>query len=192
MGSLWNDIRFGLRMLRKNFGFTVTAVLILALGIGVNTAMFSLAANLLLRPLSVTKPSELVAIATATNARTPGLSWKMYEEYRDNSSASFTGLAGYSENIPMQISRADGSTLTAGGAVVTGNYFDVLGVRAFRGRLITAQDDSGANDPNVAVISHRAWRELFGGRSDALGSTLRSFCSPYYTVVGTRLLQISH
>ena len=84
MGALWRDIRFGLRMLAKNRSFTSFAVLTLALGIGVNTAMFSLAANLLLRPLQVSQPAELVAVATATSAQTPGISWQMYLEYRMN------------------------------------------------------------------------------------------------------------
>jgi predicted permease len=186
MEALWRDVRFSLRMLAKNRNFAAFAILTLALGIGVNTAMFSLAANLLLRPLPVSQPSELVAVGTVTKttgATSPRLSWQMYAEYRDNTSPSFTGLAGYSENTPMPILRADGSTISADAAVVTGNYFDVLGVRPFRGRLITTQDDRGAGEGNVAVISHRAWRELFGGRPDALGATLRLSGSSY-TVVG--------
>jgi|CZKC01.1.fsa_nt_gi putative ABC transport system permease protein len=186
MDALWRDVRFGLRTLAKNRSFTAFAVLTLALGIGVNTAMFSLAANLLLRPLPVSQPSELVAVGTltkTTGAAKPGLSWQMYVEYRDNSSASFTGLAAYSEKTPMPISRTDGSTTSADAAVVTGNYFDVLGVRPFRGRLISAEDDRGTSDANVAVLSHRAWRELFGGRTDALGATVRLGGSSY-TVIG--------
>ena len=183
MGSLWRDIRFSLRMLAKNRSFTAFAVLTLALGIGVNTAMFSLAADLLLRPLPVSRPSELVAIATASSAVNPGLSWKMYLEYRGISSVSFTGLAGYSEKTPMTISRADGSKISANAAVITGNYFDVLGVRPFRGRLIGAEDDGGTSDGNVAVLSHRAWGELFGGRADAVGATLR-LGGFSYTVIG--------
>jgi predicted permease len=186
VGTLWNDFRFSLRMLAKNRAFTAFAVLTLALGIGVNTAMFSLAANLLLRPLPVSQPSELAAVGTVTKTTgvsNPGLSWRMYAEYRDNASEIFSGLAGYSEKTSMQIARADGSTVTADAAVVTGNYFDVLGVRPFRGRLITPEDDRGTSDGNVAVLSHRAWRELFGGRTDALGSTLR-LGSLSYTVIG--------
>ena len=186
MGTLWQDVRFSLRMLAKNRAFTAFAVLTLALGIGVNSAMFSLAANLLLRPLLVSNPSELVAVGTltkTTGTAKPGLSLQMYTEYRDNSSASFTALAAYSENTPMPISRNDGTTITADAAVVTGNYFDVLGIRPFRGRLIAAEDDRGTSDGNVAVVSHRAWRELFGGRTDALGATLRLSGSSY-TVIG--------
>jgi putative ABC transport system permease protein len=186
VGTLWQDVRFSLRMLAKNRAFTAFAVLTLALGIGVNTAMFSLAANLLLRPLPVSQPSELVAVGTltkTTGSANPSLSWQMYAEYRDNSSASFTALAAYSENTPMPISRADGTTVTADAAVVTGNYFDVLGVHPFRGRLITGEDDRGTSDGHVAVLSHRAWRELFGGRTDALGATLRLSGSSY-TVIG--------
>jgi len=186
VGTLWQDIRFSLRMLAMNRSFTAFAALTLALGIGVNTAMFSLAANLLLRPLPVSQPSELVAVGTltkTTGAANPGLSWQIFEEYRENSSASFSGLAAYSEKTPMPISRADGSTISADAAVITGDYFDVLGIRPFRGRLITAEDDRGTNDGNVAVLSHRAWRELFGGSTDALGATLRLSGSSY-TVIG--------
>jgi putative ABC transport system permease protein len=122
VGSLWRDIRFSLRMLAKNRAFTAFAVLTLALGIGVNTAMFSLAANLLLRPLPVSQPSELVAVGTvtkSTGAANPGLSWQMFEEYRENSSASFSGLSAYSEKMSISISRADGTNIIADAAVIT-------------------------------------------------------------------------
>jgi predicted permease len=186
MGALWRDIRFGLRTLRKNPGFTAFAVLTIALGIGVNTAMFSLVANVLLRPLPVANPSELVAITsapTSTSAARPGISWLMYLEYRDNSAGAFTTLAGYSENAPMALSRSGGEAVTADAAAVTGNYFDVLGVHAFLGRLITPQDDDRVNDSNVVVLSHRTWRELYGGRADALGKTLQ-VGNASYSVIG--------
>jgi putative ABC transport system permease protein len=185
MEALWRDVRLGLRSLRKNPGFTAFAVLTLALGIGVNTAMFSLVSNLLLRPLPVEQPSELVAIgwnATHTEAAKPGLSWQSYLEYRDNSSDSFTGLAAYDESVQMGIVRTDGSTVSADAAVVTGNYFELLGVHPFRGRLISSQDDQGVSESNVAVLSHRVWRELFGGRANALGATLRLGNSSYMVV----------
>jgi predicted permease len=186
VGTLWQDIRFGLRTLRKNRGFTAFAVLTLALGIGVTTAMFSLVVNVVLRPLPILRPSELVAIssaATKTAPAKPGISWQMYLDYRDSSAASFAGISGYKENIPSALSHDSGSTVSGDAAVVTGNYFDVLGVRAFRGRMISAQDDSGAGDSNVVVISHRVWREFYGGRANALGSILRINGSSY-TVIG--------
>jgi putative ABC transport system permease protein len=180
--GIWSDIRLGLRSLRKNLAFTTFGVLTIALGIGVNTAMFGLIANVLLRPLPVVKPSELVAIgsaSTSTSPAKPGISWESYLEYRDNSSPSFEGLAAYNEGMPVSISPANGREISADAAVVTGNYFEVLGVRAYGGRLISAQDD----DSNVAVLSYRTWRELYGGRIDALGSTLR-LAGNLYAVVG--------
>jgi predicted permease len=186
MNSFWRDLRYAFRMLAKNRSFTAFAVLTLALGIGVNTAMFSLVANVVLRPLPISRPSELVAIhsaATKTESEKPGVSWQMYLDYRDNSSSSFTGLSGYSENTPVALSRAGGGTVAADAAVVSGDYFDVLGIRAFRGRLINAQDDSGTSDSNVAVVSHRVWREFYGGGTESLGATLRINGSSY-TVVG--------
>jgi predicted permease len=184
MNNLWNDLRLALRALANNRSFTAFAILILALGIGANSAMFSLVDNLLLRPLPVTSPAELVAIgrnATAMEAGGNTVNWQMFSEYRDNLADSFEGIAAYNENISAPILESDGNVLPAVAAVVTGNYFDLLGVRAIRGRLLTPDDDRARRD--VAVLSNRTWRELFGGRADALGATLRVGAGSY-SVVG--------
>jgi|CZKC01.1.fsa_nt_gi predicted permease len=185
MGSLWNDVRFGLRTLRKNFGFTVTAVLILALGIGANTAIFSLVDNVLFRPLPVERSSELVNIgrrATATERANVSIPWPMYLEYRDNPTSAFVGLAAYNDGSPVTISQSAGHDAAATAAVVTGNYFNLLGVHAIRGRTIGPEDDRPDSESDVAVLSYRFWREEFGGRADVLGMTVRIAEAPYRIV----------
>ncbi len=185
MGTLWNDIRFSLRMLRKNPGFTATAVLILALGIGANTAIFSLVDNVLFRPLPVEKSSELVNIgrrATATELANVSIPWPMYVEYRDSPTNAFVGLAAYNDGSPVTISQSAGHAVSATAAVVTGNYFDLLGVHALRGRTIELQDDLPGSESDVAVLSYRFWREEFGGRADVLGTTVHIADAPYRIV----------
>jgi predicted permease len=176
MGALWRDVRFGLRSLAKNPGFTVAAVVILALGIGANTAIFSLVDNVLFRPLPVERSSELVNIgrrATTKELSSVTLSWPMYREYRDNPTSAFVGLAAYNDNSPVALSQSAGDNLPAVAAVVTGNYFDLLGVRATLGRMIGPQDDVAGSDGDVAVLGYRFWREAFGGREAVLGTTVR-------------------
>jgi predicted permease len=182
MGSLWNDVRFGLRMLHKNFGFTVTAVLILALGIGSNTAIFSLVDNVLFRPLPVEKSSELVNIGRrATTKDNPGvsLSWPMYVEYRDNPTNAFVGFAAYFDGAAVTVSQSDGNLMPAVSTLVTGNYFELLGVHAERGRTITSEDDRADGEKDVAVVSYRYWKESLGGRADAVGASVRINEVPY-------------
>jgi putative ABC transport system permease protein len=182
VGSLWYDVRFGLRMLRKNFGFTITAVLILALGIGANTAIFSLVNNVLFRPLPVERSSELVNIgrrATAKELPSVSIPWPMYLEYRDNPTSAFVGLAAYNDGSPVTISQSAGHDVSATAAVVTGNYFNLLGVRAIRGRIIGPEDDLPDSQGEVVVLSYRFWREEFGGRGDVLGTTVHIADAPY-------------
>src|SRR5262249_2769124 len=127
---MFQDLRFGARMLSKNSGFTLAAMLCLALGIGANTTIFSLASALLLRPTPGQEPKRLVSLGRG-NQLAP-LSYPDYVVLRD-SNQSLSGLAILFEPFPMSIGDGDRSELALG-EVVSGNYFEVLGVQPFLGR----------------------------------------------------------
>ena len=178
MHALWQDVRYGLRMLAKNPGFTAIAVLTLALGIGANTAIFSLLNQILLRQLPVKNPGELVLL------RSPGprtghvwsdgddsesFSYPIYKGLRDNNSV-FSGVLGrfaFSASIASH-----GHTERGSGELVSGNYFEVLGVRPALGRVFTQEDDRVAGARPVAVLSHAYWLRQFGGDRGVLNQTL--------------------
>lgn len=188
MESIRQDLRYGFRSLWGNPGFTAAAVLSLALGIGANTAVFTLANAVFLHPLPVTEPARVMEVytvdhATATTAanlaRTP-VSYLNYVDYRDQNDV-FTGLATYFQ------ARA---TLTGQGTprpqqveLVSANYFDVLGVPAALGRTFRPDEDRQPGANAVAVISHSLWTRLFGADRNVLGRTLNLNSTPY-TIVG--------
>src|SRR5687767_8961426 len=135
MQTFWQDLRYGLRMLGKTPGFTAIAVLSLALGIGANAAIFSLVNAALLRPLPVEKPGELVALASSEDNRIfPTFSYPNYKDFESRNEV-FSGLMAY-RFAPLSLSY-DGINERLWGYVVTGNYFEVLGVRAALGRLLS-------------------------------------------------------
>src|SRR5689334_6847081 len=132
MHTLWQDLRYGARMLGKNPGFTIIAVLALTLGIGANTAIFSVVDAALVRPLPVSHPEQLVLLSMANQRGfTTGFAYPDYVDYRDHNDV-FSGLLGYSQlaislNTNEQSERVDSM-------IVTGNYFSVLGVDMAIGR----------------------------------------------------------
>ena len=178
MQNLWNDIRFGLRMLVKSPSFTAIAVITLALGIGANTAIFSLMNQILLRQLPVKNPGELVIL------RAPGpqtghvsddgdasesFSYPMYKGLRDNNSvfSGVLGVARFSASVANH-----GETERASGELVTGNYFEVLGVRPVVGRLFTANDDVTPGAEPFVVLSQSYWERHFGSDPSVLNKVL--------------------
>jgi predicted permease len=166
------DLRFGLRMLSKNPTFTTIAVLTLALGIGANTAVFSFVNALLLRPLDgVARPHELVQVGRQYPDK-PYLSDSSYPDYLDYRAQNTvaTGLAVASVTA-FHLSTGAG-TERVDGELVSGDYFDVLGVAAVHGRLISREDDHQGAEP-VAVISSRLWRRRFGGTPAVVGTRIR-------------------
>ncbi len=178
MRAIWQDIRFGARMLGKHPGFTAIAVLTLALGIGANTAIFSLVSQVLLRRLPVQNPDELVLL------RSPGLmtghvwsdgdeaqsfSYPMYKGLRDGNSVFSGMLARFV--FPATIAE-HGQTERGSGELVSGNYFDVLGVRPALGRLFMAEDDRVPSGQPVVVLSHAYWTHRFGGNANVLNQSL--------------------
>ena len=189
MRAIWQDIRFGARMLAKHPGFTAIAVLTLALGIGANTAIFSLVNQVLLRRLPVQNPDELVVLRSPGPMRghvwsdgdeAQSFSYPMYKRLRDSNSVFSGMLARFA--IPASIA-SRGTTERGSGELVSGNYFDVLGLRPTLGRLFTLDDDRVPGAQPVAVLSHAYWTRRFGGDSGVLNQTLLVNNTPL-TIIG--------
>ncbi|HEY1109812.1 MAG TPA: ABC transporter permease, partial [Opitutaceae bacterium] len=175
-------MRFALRQLLRTPGFTLVAVAMLALGIGANTAIFSLINAFFLRGLPVDRPEELIALYTLDerNAGTMPLSHPNYLDYRDHNTV-FSGLAAH-WFLGVRHTE-DGVNTSLMGEIVSGNYFDVLGVSAALGRTF-APDEYARDDTHpVVVLSHSYWLGHFGGRTDVLGRTML-FNNVPFTVIG--------
>jgi predicted permease len=182
------DLRFGLRMLIKHKGFTAVAVLTLALGIGANTAIFSVMNALMLRSLPVKDPGELMLLSSVDrNGPHYSLSYPLYEQLRDSGS-NLSGLFAATSvwRRPMIASGTEGEFIRAQG--VTGNFFSVLGVPAVLGRTLTTEDDQAGNPQPVVVISHSFWQRRFGADLAVVGKTITSSGWPFnngpLTIVG--------
>ncbi|MFM8532266.1 MAG: ABC transporter permease, partial [Acidimicrobiia bacterium] len=159
--TLLNDVRYALRWMLRSPGFSAVAVLSLGLGVGVNTAMFSLVDSLLFRPLPVTAPESLVDVFT-TGGDGDEYATNSYPDFLDLKAQNtvFTDMLGYS---PMMapLSLGDRSRIALG-QIVTSNYFTMLGIQPALGRLLVPSDDEpGA--AKVIVLSHRMWQREFGG-----------------------------
>ncbi|MFN7944002.1 MAG: ABC transporter permease [Blastocatellia bacterium] len=179
MQTFWQDLRYGVRMLLKQPGFTLLAVLTLALGIGANTSIFSLLDQVLLRRLPVERPDELVVLRSPGPIRGHGssdsdlatsFSVPMYKGLRDNNQVFSGLLARYA--IPLSISTR-GQTERAAGELVSGNYFDTLGVRPALGRVFTMDDDKQIGAHPVAVLSYGYWTRRFANDPSILNQQLR-------------------
>src|SRR6266545_3611906 len=177
---LWQDLRYGLRMLLKNPGFTMIAVSTLGLGIGANTAIFTLLDKVLIRPLPVERPDQLVTFVEDAGGAPAIFSYPLYAELRDRNEV-LSGLAAYWQR-PFSLSDGNQSERVTG-QVVTGNYFDVLGVRPALGRFFLLEEDRTPGTHPVVVISHGLWRRRFGADPAVIGKTL-SLNAYRYTVVG--------
>src|SRR2546427_1974234 len=176
------DLRYALRMLRKNPGFAAVVVLSLGLGIGANTAIFTLMDAVLWRMLPVRNPDELHLIATSGPGYTNyGVTYRQYQLLRENV-RFFTGLAAYS---PVRVSVSiDGSIEpTAEAQLVSGNYFEVLGIGAAAGRTIALEDDRVPNGHPVAMVSHGYWRRRCGLAPSVVGRRI-SLCGISFTIIG--------
>jgi len=185
METFWQDVKFGLRMLVKNPGFTVVAVLTLALGIGLNTAAFSLVNAVLFRPLPVTAPGELVYVYTQLPKQPIILTHQpnAYPDYLDfrDQTRSFQSLAGYAMT-QVALDQGDETSMVFG-EMVSGNYFATLGLQPAVGRLLAEEDDRQRGANPVMVISHAAWQRRFGGDPSVMGRTVRLNGTPM-TVIG--------
>ncbi|HXD34175.1 MAG TPA: ABC transporter permease [Pyrinomonadaceae bacterium] len=165
------DLRYGVRMLRKRPGFTLVAVLTLALGIGANAAIFSLTDQVLLQSLPVKQPQQLVAITTIDQKADSNnsFSYPMYQDLRDKNEV-FSGVIARG-GAQMSISY-EGRNDRVRGEMVSGNYFDVLGVRPWAGRLFNQEDDRTPGAHPVAVLSYGFWERRFGKDQNLIGKTI--------------------
>jgi predicted permease len=182
--TLWQDLRFGARILLKNPGFTLIAVLTLALGIGANTAIFSVVNAVLLKTLPVSEPEQLVIVGTGSPGQQspPGssFSYPLFRELRDKQS-SFSGIFARA-GILVSLS-AGGQAERVVGEVVSGNFFSVLGVPPLLGRVLTEADDQTPGAHPVAVISHHFWQRRLAADPNIVGKTIHLNGYPL-TVIG--------
>src|SRR5215208_5757295 len=173
IAEVMNDIRYALRMLAKNPAFACVVVLTLALGIGANAAIFSLLDKVLLQSLAVTNPDQLAVLSTYDPKEGPGLdssfSYPMYQDLRDRNSV-FSGVIARS-GVQMNVSYGDHTERVAG-ELVSGNFFEVLGVRPWAGRLLTQDDDRTPGAHPVAVLSYRFWESRFNKDPNLIGKTI--------------------
>jgi putative ABC transport system permease protein len=178
MQTLWQDVRYGLRMLAKNPGFTLIAILTLALGIGANTAIFSLLNQVLLRRLPVRNPEELAVLkspgrhhghTSSDGDDSEVFSYPLYKGLAKNT-AVFNGVLArltFSASIASH-----GQTDRGSGELVSGNYFEVLGVQPAFGRVLSPADDDVQGAHPVLVLSHAYWERHFGGDAGVLNQTI--------------------
>jgi predicted permease len=177
MDHLLLDSRLALRRLRQSPGFTAAAILTLALGIGANTTTFSALNKLLVRPLPVERPGELVFLNTQGGN---SLSYPTYKDFRDRT-RTLSGLITY-RPAPVSLS-LNGTNAFVFGYEVSGNYFEVLGVKALLGRALTPGDDQKRLGHPVVVLSYAKWKSRFGGDPDVVGKTVK-LNGLAYTILG--------
>ena len=179
------DARYISRQLRKSPVFTVSAVLTLALGIGANTAIFTLVDQLVLRLLPIKNPQQVVELVGegnyyGGNSGYHVLSYPMYEDIRDQNQVFSRVMCRRGKEFTIGIS---GQTQVASGELVSGNYFGMLGIRAWLGRVFTANDDLRSGEDPFVVLSHAYWITNFGGDPHIVGKAIRVNNYPM-TIVG--------
>ena len=187
MERWWQDLRYAIRVLVKKPGFTAVAVISLALGIGANTAIFTVINAVFLHPLAIEDPSHVVEMFTrdtktvqSGNFTLTPTSFQNFEDYRDQNSV-FSGVAGYF-GFGLQWTR-DGETQPLPAFMTSANYFDVLGIKPFRGRLFRPDEDRTMGGDTVAVISHSLWTREFGSDPNVIDRKLTLNGLPF-TVIG--------
>jgi predicted permease len=192
MSNFLQDLRYALHRLRLSPGFAAVCIITLALGIGVNTAIFTLVDAVMLRSLPVLDPGELYRLGNADNCCVLGglqdnwdiYSYSLYKEFREHT-PQFSQMAAFQaapQSISVRRSGGSGPAEAFTSEFVSGNYFSMFGIGAFAGRLITPSDDRPGAAP-VAVMSYRTWQQHFGGDASAMGSTFTIDTMPY-TVIG--------
>src|SRR5258705_11305505 len=171
METLFKDIRYGIRGLLRNPSFTLIAIVTLALGIGANTAIFSLVRGVLLRPLPFSEPERLIGIRESKvgEGHNNPMAWRSFAEFRDKTQ-TLESIAAY-QNTNPDIEQADG-TMRVQGARVSHSYFKVLGVQPLLGRDFTAEDDK-VGAPRTAMLGYDLWQQLYGGDREIVGKSLR-------------------
>src|ERR1700690_1242675 len=181
MASIWQDVRYSLRMIAKAPGFAAIAILTLALGIGANTTIFSWINSALLNPVpGVTDPDRVVSLTLSKPGENPfPLTYPDIEAIRDGQ--SFEGIAAC--NFAQISLTGKGKPERIWGMVTSANYFDVLGIRPFLGRTFLPEEDQKPGGAPVAVISYRLWQTHFGANPEIVGQEIEINEHPY-TIVG--------
>ncbi len=180
--SLGQDLRYAVRRLRKKPGFTLTAILSLAIGVGANAAIFSLVNALLIRDVPLKNPEELVEVYMTT----PDFSYNVfsypdYYDFLDGTQEIFSGVMG-AKLILGQVDR-DGQVETMPGEAVTGNYFHLLGIDMALGRPLLPEDDVAPGAHPVVVLGHSYWQSAYGADPDVIGQTMR-LSGRSYSIIG--------
>ena len=184
MGTLLQDLRFAFRQLRKSPSFALTAIMTLALGIGANTAIFSLVNSLLLKPLPVDNPRQIAALTFRRNngSLQSTFSWQEYKAIRDQSRGSFSGL--FAHTLGLDGFAVEGQQpqriMTS---FVSGSFFDTLGLKPQAGRLFLPTEGEVLGRDPVVVLSYDFWREKFNGDANAVGRQVTIDGHPF-TVIG--------
>src|SRR5437660_9627447 len=181
--SIVRDLRYAMRSLKNRPAFTLTVIATLALGIGANTAIFPLVDALVLRPLPVLHPEQLVIVSdpadvNANNVGDPVTDYVSFPVYRDVRARNtvFTDMYANGASGSLDVNMGAGTDATAEpphARFVTGNFFSVLGVPAYAGRTFTAAEDGAPGEDPVAVLTYDYWQSRFSGSSAAIGSVMR-------------------
>ncbi|HYR83316.1 MAG TPA: ABC transporter permease [Terriglobia bacterium] len=187
--TLFQDVRYGVRVVMKSPGFLVAAVLSLALGIGGNTTIFTMINTVFLQPLPVEKPSELITVYGTDTSNTQNLvlgafmplSYPNYVDYKTQNDV-FTDLAVYTFPYGVSLAGAEKPT-PVNVQLVSGNYFSLLGVNAALGRTFLPEEDKVAGSSAVAVLDYKFWQRQFGSNLRVIGDTIRLNGHPF-TVIG--------
>jgi predicted permease len=182
MFNLWRDLGYGARALIRQPGFAIVGVLLLSLGIGLNTAIFTLVDTLVFRPLPVAQPDRLVAVFTTGEDGT-GVETTSYQDFKDlrASTNTLADMVGYS--LMFGSFSAQSTPRLVMGEVVTANYFQALGVPLAMGRAFRPEEEIGEGAHPVAILSDRMWRLTFGGRPGVVGESFR-LRNRTYQVIG--------
>jgi predicted permease len=186
--TLWQDLRYGARMLRRNPGSTAAVVIALALGIGLNTTVFTFVNALLLRPPAGVKAPDRLLEVWIHNPRSSGaegylpLTYPDYLYYREHNQ-SFGGMLAFDGDPESVIWNKSGEGQVVMGQLVSGNFFSLLGVNAVLGRTISAEDDRTMNSPPVVVLGHAFWQQSFGSDPMIVGKALM-LNGVNYSVIG--------
>jgi len=182
MGSLWQDLWYGARMLRKNAGFTAIAILTLALGIGANTAIFSIVDWVLLRPLAISHPERITFLTIQQKERNSnGFSFPDFDDVRKQTTDSFSDVAAY--DIGQDGLTADGRTQPILVGYVSGNFFRMMGINPILGRFILPSEGAVAGADPVLVLSYATWQTRFGGDPNVVGKKAAVNGTPV-TIIG--------
>ncbi len=181
MHTLWQDLRYGVRMLAKNPGVTLVAVITLALGIGANAAIFSGVSAFVLRSLPVPEPDQVVRLAELTEERgmADEFSYPDYVDYRDQST-SFTGIAA--TNLIQAALASENQNDVIWGQIVSGNYFDALQIQPILGRSFLPEEDKTPGTHAVVVISHSLWQRRLGSDPNIVGKKIQLNGRPYEVI----------